>query len=424
MPRSQSDINNEILQLKHLIARKKKFCDAAKQVLDPYEQGKLLPNYMPTNDDHHLLGVTYERLTYSHTVTPMTATKHGEFVRDIATDIEGVTRHRDNKFLYLSVAPRCIQAHLTDNLVEITSQPQLEEKIATRKIKMLIQRLCNLHPKSKPTFIVLGKKAVGENVEGYKTLWSQDKTFKIGNIDKYVVKADLEVNIPLYYLEASNQTIDLDSESIHFLHSIYEQTIAKNTPLLIHCDDGKARTAKLAYAFELFRNYRFVFKDPSNLQIAYKLANQHEMLSRSRCIDALSQPRDFEQAINIGMSLKACALAKESFDNLTQYSEELKTKSIAKNSRLTNILNSLQAQPSLTDKINLLQDAIINDELKRHRNFTFLPEFINRLRADTQSIALLKTLKNALEQRVAIEAEIVNFVVANGKEEENILPTL
>lgn len=417
MTRNISDINKDLSKLNQLTKIQKDFLNIAKAYIhvDPEDTNFLKPSYMQHAEQPTMLGVPYERTTYSYSVTPLININTYEYVRDTKVDIPGVNRHLDNEYLYLSVVPGAIHSHLTIPALE---KNENSDKLAPTtpgsiNAKSIITRINDLHLNTRTTFIVLGNKSKRENIDDYVNFLKKDSNFnEVSNIEKFTVNIQTSREIDLYYINAYDAKMELTSEGVDILYSLYNNTIATKNPLLIHCQQGLDRTGKLAFAYELFRNYNVIFKSPTSIDVGIKLQEAHERLCRSRSIKTLGNIRDFEQAIILGMNFKACALEQEVYVALTNHSNILNIQKISKHSKLDEIISELGKAKDLSSKVEILEDAITDADLNTHRNFTFFkyfPEIIQKLRSDTTSITLLKTLKKAIQQRIDIEKNLATF---------------
>lgn len=339
---------------------------------------------------------------------------------DKKTRMPGFYHHLDNSYLYMAIDPTRTNAYLLRDLQKDLTYLSGLNTIVIEAItstvaasmgsvydETMIAKLKELHSHKPITIVVLGDKKSSENLSAYEKNFEEDITFEkpSSHLLKFKPKTQ-SVNsdkvdltqVSLYYLNAPDKKMFLSTHSVNTLYTIFKETIESNNPLLIQCSNALSRTAKLAFAYEILRDFASISSDTHITHIADRLKFKHERLCRSCSPEMLSEREELKQAIALGLTLKACSAIEACFRLLSANTSNAET--------LFRIITDLEVKTTLAQKIAYLNSVSTNNsELGTHTRFKFFPA-IQKLLGDPEALTLIKTLKEAYELREAIETKL------------------
>lgn len=352
---------------------------------------------------------------------------------------EGVNQHLDNDYLFISLAPENVHTTIAS---QFKQRPLFEEEadevvseaaIAVGEIQArdTFASIRNKHPEKNITVLVLGNPDINENISVYRNFCDNAESLdNDGLINKYVLGdrsaktkglqtlVPEDITVTLCYLPVVNSEterfIGLSSCTLETLYQIYRDTIASENPLLIHCDNGLDRAAKIAFAFEILRNYDQIFNSTEIPAIAANLNSCFDRLRRSRSPHLLSNAIDLSQAFQLALALKAVDLQFQCKTKLNEVIEQNQNNTEFTSTKLAleSLLEELKTLPNDEARARNLQAKFyMVPELSTHFNLKSLPLINSKLRSNPEYYELLKDLKEILTSKIVVEQKV--FIACN-----------
>lgn len=359
------------------------------------------------------------------------------FFVDPEVHIRGLNQHVANPNLFLTFGPYTLHAKLAQAIaknsstivsdmerpVEFQSQENIQTTMGWHHLSSIIERIKNLTAKvnikadeeiisEEVTILVLDDKdkTQNKNVSIYEEYWIRDKNYS----DETNIELYRATNInALYYIHAKDGHIPFTRKGIEQLYQIYESTLGSNKPLLIHDDHGQDYACRIAFAFELLRNYQDVFQsDDSTHTEAEKLVTLiFERLRESRSPVALANTKDLERAIELAFALRAVQLESQCLAQLEDFSKTIDAVRCENRfKKIEEIIQNVRAQKTAggrKDYIESIMDQSLPDANKTLGFFEEMSAKIQRKREADCYKKLLKALRLAICVRKEVELVVL-----------------
>lgn len=226
------------------------------------------------------------------------------------------------------------------------------------------------------------------------------------------VQFDTAFNINTHFLHSADSKIELTSKDLDKLYEIYQNTIAKNDPVLFYSTHGLDRAPIFAFAFYLLKNFDNIFlKTDDSDKINAEVLKAFQSFRLAHSPEALTNILQIKQAFYIAFSLKVVALEKQIIEDIEAYihfagdNSELTPKAAI----LKNMLTELGKYRSYDEKHGMMKSLLAHEipELKKSgipasTFFTDFNKFKNKI-GEPRHYSLAKMLYEVLAARASIE---------------------
>lgn len=381
------------------------------------------------------------------------------YVFDNKVGVKGINQHQENPYLYVTISPLVAEHNKVQNLPtftqEATDLQQGQKVLAQGFFTEMLARIKNLHPRKIPTILVLGAQSFEFYHHYEKIEWVLDGDDQLEEQEQNNVRvADLpeeqqpknekeedhieerqperlqqseqaEIqqkkqqkiqhfrlnernDIDLYWVNANtdNSQLNLDSQVLDGLWAIYNETIAKQSPLIIHDTYGFNLAPKLAFAFEILRNFDTIFASNDQYKIRDELFKTFEAIRRSRSPMALNTVQDTKEAVYLAFALKAKSLADECVTQLRQFVDARNNdpKFQSRAGTIRGLMTDFDNKSSKDIAELIYTTTLQNDELSSHHKLTFMPDMVRSQPGHTE---LLKVLRFMFLQKALVEEGVL-----------------